>query len=111
MNSSILADHERIMTVANRSNEMKEYGMRVLMMLAMALILAGCGGAPQKLRAENPARQAVLDAAVAKCQYEAEVGATGAGAGAVGAIEVEYRKVQARGSLFKLCMRANGWDA
>jgi hypothetical protein len=84
--------------------------MRVLIMLAVAMILAGCAGAPQTYKAENPARQAVLDAAVAKCRYEAEVGATSAGAGAVGAIEVEYRKAQARTDLFKLCIRAHGWD-
>jgi len=83
--------------------------MRVWLMLAVAMILTGCASAPVTYKAPTPERQAVLDQVVAKCRYEAEVGATSAGAGAVGAIEVEYRKVQARKELFHLCTESKGW--
>lgn len=83
--------------------------MRVLLMLVAALILTACGG-PGQYKATTPQGQVVLDQDVAKCRYEAEAGSYSAAAGASGAIEVEYRKIQAQKSLFRLCMKSKGWD-
>lgn len=84
--------------------------MRVLMIVALTMFLTACAGAPQKYSATTPAGQVILDQSVATCRYEAEAGSLGAVAGAQGAIEIEYRKIEAKKSLFKLCMKAKGWE-
>jgi hypothetical protein len=74
--------------------------------------LGGCANGPmvQQYKASNPEAQGRLDAALAKCKYEATAGAVSAGVGSSSALEVAYRKTTVKDELFLLCMRANGWD-
>lgn len=84
--------------------------MRVLMIVALAMALTACASTPQKFTATKPELQARLDQETAQCRYEAEAGSLAAGGNSRSAIEVEYRKLQAKDDLFKLCMRAKGWS-
>lgn len=84
--------------------------MRVLMIVAMALAMFGCASAPERLKANKPENQAKLDQDVAKCEYEGEVAVRRAEGNYRTSVGAELDKIYQKKDLFKLCMRAKGWE-
>lgn len=85
--------------------------MRVLLMLAVAMILTGCAApGPAKFRAATTEGQVRLDKATKDCQYELALAVRAPVNVPVGHWLAESDMKHERDKLMRGCMLKKGWD-
>lgn len=84
--------------------------MRVLMIVAMALVMFGCATGPTRFRAATVEEQVRLDQATADCQYELALAVRAPVNVPVGHYLAQSDMERERNLLMRGCMRKKGWE-